>query len=133
MMLDYENDLKSALTKLKTIMTKLDELQLEKDEIRDAVKKFLKMHELDEYETKDTKGQLWRLGITQSERRSINYDELEKLLTEEQLEDVIVMSPSERLNTKPVKSYKKKNGKKAPKAPRANTVKEIIGKQLGDK
>jgi len=130
-MLEYESDLKSTLADLKIVMDELDKLKMQKDEIRDAVRKFLKMHELDEFETKDTDGQLWRLGITNSERRSVNYDALGEMLTEEQLDEVIVISPSERLNTKLVKSYKKKNGKKAPRAPRAN-VKGIINKQLGD-
>jgi hypothetical protein len=129
-MLEYENDLKSTLADLKIVMDKLNKLEMQKDEIRDAVRKFLKMHELDEFETKDSDGQLWRLGITNSERRSVNYDALGEMLTEEQLDEVIGISPSERLNTKPVKSYKK-NGKKAPRAPKAN-IKEIIHKQLGD-
>jgi hypothetical protein len=130
-MLEYESDLKSTLADLKIVMDELDKLKMQKDEIRDAVRKFLKMHELDEFETKDTDGQLWRLGITNSERRSVNYDALGEMLTEEQLDEVIVISPSERLNTKPVKSYKKKNGKKAPRAPRANVMKNIENK-LGD-
>ena len=130
-MLEYESDLKSTLADLKIVMDELDKLKMQKDEIRDAVRKFLKMHELDEFETKDTDGQLWRLGITNSERRSVNYDALGEMLTEEQLDEVIVISPSERLNTKPVKSYKKKNGKKALRAPRAN-VERIIAKELGD-
>lgn len=122
-MLKYEADLKIALSKLKIIIHNLDKLKLEKDEIRDAVRKFLKMHELDDFETKDNNDQLWRLGIAISERRSINYDVLEKLLTKKQLDDVIVTTPAERLTTKPVKSYKKKNISNAPRAPRANVKK----------
>jgi len=130
-MLDYENDLRKTLAKMKVVVDGLDKLKLEKEEMREAIKKFLKIHDLDEYEIKDTEKQLWRLTITQSERRSVDYDELEKLLSEEQLEDVVTISPSERLNIKPVKAYKKKNGKPAPKAPRAN-VKDVINKQLGE-
>jgi hypothetical protein len=116
-MLKYEEDLKATLSRLKTVSDQISSLNFEKEEIRDAIRKFLKMHELAEFETKDANGRLWRLAVSYSERRSVNYDLLSELLLEDQYKNVVNVCEIEKLETRQVKSYKRKDD--SPTAPRA--------------
>lgn len=115
MSLLYENELKMTLSKFGTILDKIDVLEMQKDEIRDGIRKFIEMNNIDEVDIRDTHNQLWRLGISLRSRKSVNCDLLKEYLTKKEYTNTITIKESEFLTSKRVKQRKKAK----PKAPSA--------------
>lgn len=117
----YEDDLKATLTKLGVVLKELDKLEIQKDEFRNAIKKFIKMNKIEEIDIFDTTNQqLWRLGISMRSRKSVNYELLEEYLSDADYKSVVTITESEFLTSKKVK--KRKTTKSKPKAPSTKTI-----------
>lgn len=121
----YEDDLKSTLTKFGEVLEKLDKLNMQKDEIRIAIKNFIKINKIEEIDILDTVNQLWRIGISMRSRKSVDYELLEEYLNDVDYKSVVTIKESEFLTSKKVKKRKTKKDK--PKAPsvRATTKNDV--------
>lgn len=115
----YEENLKEALSKLGEIEDELTRLNIQKDELRDQIKKWMEINNLTSYETTDSKEtKLWRMTTSVISRRSINYDLLQEHLDDETYNIVVSNNESSVFKCQPVKSRKKKDS--IPNAPKAN-------------
>ncbi len=115
----YEENLKEALTNLGKIEDELTKLNIQKDEIRDQIKKWMEINNLTEYESTDSENaKLWRLTKSTVSRRSVNYDLLQEHLDADAYNIVVSQSESNVFKCQPVKSRKKKNN--IPDAPASN-------------
>lgn len=110
----YEDDLKKTLTKFNDILDKLDVLDMQKDEIREGIREFIRINKIEEVDIRDTNNQLWRIGISTRSRKSINHELLEQYLDDDALSKIITESENECLTAKRVKQRKKKARPKAP-------------------
>lgn len=125
----YEDDLKSTLTKFGEVLEKLDKLNMQKDEIRIAIKNFIKINKIEEIDILDTVNQLWRIGISMRSRKSVDYELLEEYLNDVDYESVVTIKESEFLTSKKVKKRKTKKDK--PKAPSVRaTIKNDVNNYL---
>ena len=117
--LPYLEDLKRALVQLGEVEEKLSVVSNQKTILREKIKAWMDMNNLREFETLDmSNNKLWRMSITDTSRRSADYDYLESILTPVQLQNAINITESEVFKCQSVKSSKNKR-KTAPAIPKA--------------
>jgi hypothetical protein len=117
--LQYVEELMNQLTELGKVEKQLTKAKQQKDIIREKVRNWLDMHNLDEYETFDSKGnELWRMTIKSTSRKSAKIDVLENLLSEELFNEAVSIVEYNVFKIQPVKNKKSKS-KSKPRAPKA--------------
>jgi len=110
--LNYVSDLKIALKNFGDIDEELTILKLKRDEIKENIKKWVKLNNIEQYETLDiSEKNLWRLTLSTMTRKDINYTYLEEILTPEQLEIACKYVSYESFKCSKVKSRKKQSTK----------------------
>lgn len=79
----YYDQFVNALTKYSEIIDKIDKLTSEKEKIRNQIKEWLRINELEEYKGLDLNEQLWKIETQKRKSKSINdWNILYKLLEE---------------------------------------------------
>ena len=115
--LPYIEDLRQALSTLGEVENKLLICRNEKELLREKVRMWLDMTNLREFEIMDSDDlKLWRMTITESSRRSADFDYIEQTLTPTQYDEAINITEIETFKCQTVKIPKKKNVKRAPQA-----------------
>lgn len=116
----YEDGLKQALSSLGQIEKELTRLNIQKDELRDKIRKWMEINELKEHDSVDSNGdKLWRVTISVARRKSVNYDVLREKVTPDDFDEIVSHGEYTTFKCQQVKS-KKKSGGSAPSAPKAN-------------
>jgi len=106
--LKFLNDLKTALKNYGDLDDEISPLKLKKDEINKKIREWINMHSITEFETLDiTDKTLWRMSITKSERKDVNHEYLQSILSQEQLNNVYKRTTVETFKCSRVKSYKR--------------------------
>jgi hypothetical protein len=111
--LQFLSELKLALKNYGDVDDEMVLLKIKKDDIKNNIKSWAKMHNIIEYETLDiTEKALWRLQFIKSIRREVDHDYLETILTPTQLEFVYKKTEIESFKCGKVKTRKNQSTKK---------------------
>lgn len=111
--LQFLSELKLALKNYGDVDDEMVLLKIKKDDIRNNIKSWAKMHNIIEYETLDiTEKALWRLQFIKSIRRDVDHDYLETILTPTQLEFAYKKTEVESFKCSKVKARKNQSTKK---------------------
>jgi hypothetical protein len=114
----YLEELEKAVRKYDGIIDEYKKLEDTITEIKNGVREWLKINELEEFMI-SVNGKHYKMNLSPQSRKSTNYDYLLEVLTNEQFEQAVTYTESERLTFGPVRAKTGKNGKstKPPKAP----------------
>lgn len=94
--LKYENDLITSLTKLFEIKSELKKLEKAEEKIKDRIRKWMVLNELEKYNVADFEGHKWSIGKYSTNRQSIiDLKLLKSLVGDSQYPLVIKESTSE--------------------------------------
>lgn len=94
--LKYEDDLKKYLAKLYEIKSILKPLEAEEEKIKEQIKKWADLNNLEKHSCKDIKDHVWIIGKTKMSRKNIkDWKLLESILQESEKALIIKESVSE--------------------------------------
>ena len=95
-LLIYEDDLKSSLNKLFEIKLEMKTLKQKEDKIKDQVKKWMVLNELDKFNVEDANNHKWSIGKYTNRRQTIiDLKLLKSLISESEYPLVIKETESE--------------------------------------
>ena len=107
MNVQYLQDLQMRLTEYGAIDKQIAELSDKKGIIRNQIEKWIELNNLEEYETRDTEGNIWKISKSSSTRKSIgDWDILQRVLGEKNAH-LIVFKEFSTFGIKALKQFSK--------------------------
>lgn len=122
----FEDELQQQLTRLGTLQDQVDVLSEQIDGIKESIKTWMALNELEDYSVRDTNQVPWKIKISKYNRSSVDTDKLINLISEEDYNYVtkrstIVKFTVSRPSTRKSKKSANTSSNGVPQAPIQNT------------